>query len=192
MNRPAIIVRKIAAVALLLVALAATYAVVVLPLLREFRRNDDAIAEAAEMLARFQSATVTQAGIEAQLDELRQRQARQGYVLVGSTDALAAAELQDRIKVVVRESGGVVRSVQALPPEDEGSFRRIAVRLQMTTTTESLFNIVYSLETMLPLLFVDNVDVQSRPVKLSADQPATDPVLIVSLDLYGYRQPDEI
>jgi len=192
MKTPAVAARRFAAITLLLGALATVYVVVVLPLLGEFRRNEEAIAEAAEMLARFQSATVTQAGIEAQLDQLRQRQAQQGYTLTGSTDALAAVELQDRIKMVVRESGGVVRSVQTLPPEDEGSFRRIAVRLQMTTTTESLFNIVYSLETMLPLLFVDNVDVQSRPVRLSADQPATDPVLTVSLDLYGYRPPDEI
>jgi len=192
MRTPVAMAGRFAAVALLLGALAAVYVAIAHPLLGEFRRNEEAIAGTVQMLARFQDVTVMRAGIEAQLNELRQREAQAGYILTGSTDALAAAELQDRIKMVVRESGGVVRSVQALPPEDEGSFRRIAVRLQMTTTTESFFNVVYSLETMLPALFVDNIDVQSRSAKPAADKPATDPVLTVNLDLYGYREPDEI
>ena len=102
--------------------LAILYAAVVHPLIAKFRSNEEAIAETAQMLARFQNAATMQAGIATQLNELRRRAAEQGYTLSGSTDALAAAELQDRIKMVVRESGGVVRSVQTLPPEDEESF----------------------------------------------------------------------
>lgn len=192
MRTPAKIVSQLAAIALLLAMLVIFYVAAVHPLLAAFRRNEDAITETAEILTRYQNATVMQAGITAKLDELRQREAQQGYTVPGSTDALAAAELQERIKMVVRESGGVVRSVQTLPPEDEGSFRRVAVRLQMTTTTEAFFNVVYSLETMLPVLFVDNVDVQSRPARTTAAKAPTDPPLTVSLDLYGYREPDEI
>ena len=183
---------RLAAIALLLGGLAILYAAVVHPLIVKFRSNEEAIAETAQMLARFQNAATMQADIATQLNELRRRATEQGYTLSGSTDALAAAELQDRIKMVVRESGGVVRSVQTLPPEDEESFRRIAVRLQMTTTTESFFNVVYSLETLFPVLFIDNVDVQSRPTNAVAGKAATEPTLIVTLDLYGYREPDEI
>ena len=183
---------RLAAITLLLGGLAILYAAVVHPLIAKFRSNEEAIAETAQMLARFQNAATMQADIATQLNELRRRATEQGYTLSGSTDALAAAELQDRIKVVVRESGGVVRSVQTLPPEDEESFRRIAVRLQMTTTTESFFNVVYSLETLFPVLFIDNVDVQSRPTNAVAGKATTEPALIVTLDLYGYREPDEI
>ncbi|MGH6884441.1 MAG: GspMb/PilO family protein [Hypericibacter sp.] len=50
---------------------------------------------------------------------------------------------------------------------------------------------VHALETSQPFLFLDNVDIQSRSVR-QTDQQAAEPILTVSLDLYGYRSPEKL
>lgn len=191
MISPIVFGRRLAALSLLMGILALIYFLAVAPLVSEYRRNEEAIADAQDLLVRFQRLAAAQTGLQGQVDELRQRESSQGYYLTQGTDALAAAELQDRLKAVVQEDGGTLRSMQILPTEEQDNFRRIAIRLQLTTTTEALSNVVYSLETMNPLLFIDNVDVQSRLSRPTKDGTVVDPILVVSLDLYGYRQPEE-
>lgn len=190
MNPAMAVVSRLAAISLLMVLVAIVSLFVVRPLWLDYRDTRDSIADARELLARYQNLAVDRLHLQSQVTDLRDRQAQQGYLLVGSTDALAAAELQDRVKMVIAKSGGAVRSIQILPAADDGKFRRIAIRLQMTTTTAGFFEVSYALETMLPLLFLDNIDVQGRVGRPVADKPAPEPVLSVTLDLYGYRQPD--
>ena len=183
-------VSRLAAVSILVALIASFSLLIVRPLWLEYRNNDEAIADAGQLLARYKNLAGERARLESQLAQLHDRQAQQGYILTGGTDALAAAELQDRVKAVITESGGAMRSIQILSAEDDGRFRRIAIRLQMTTTTEAFFEVAYALETTLPLLFLDNVDVQSRVARPVAGKPPPEPVLNVTLDLFGYRQPD--
>jgi general secretion pathway protein M len=184
------VVSRLMALSLLAALIGSFGLLVVQPLWLEYRNNGEAIRESSQLLARYQALAGDRSSLESQLNGLRERQAQEGYVLTGSTDALAAAELQDRVKSVIAESGGSVRSIQILPSADDGKFRRIAIRLQMTTTTAAFFDVAYALETTMPLLFLDNVDVQSRVARVAAGKPAPEPVLSVTLDLYGYRQPD--
>ena len=102
-------------------------------------------------------------------------------------DLLGRTELQDLAQATIGQNGGTIRSIQTLPGESEGEFRRVALRIHLVTTTPALFRITHSLETGQPLLFLDNVDVQSRSVRQTAEQQPREPMLIVILDLYGYR-----
>lgn len=183
-------VSRLTAASILVVLVTIVSLLIVHPLWLAYRDNDEAILENNKLLARYQNLAAERTHLQSQLDQLLDHQAEQGYVLTGSTDALAAAELQDRVKSVIAESGGSVRSIQILPAADDGKFRRVAIRLQMTTGTAAFFEVAYALETTLPLLFLDNVDVQSRVVRAMADKPAPEPVLNITLDLYGYRRPD--
>ena len=176
-----------AALLLLALTLGAAYYAGIGPMIADYRSNGEAIADAQELLDRFQHLAGTEAGLRENLTELKKRQAAQGYYLAKNTDALAAAALQEHVKGVIQESGGKIRSIQTLPGQDEGNFRRIAIRLQMTMSTDSLARTFYALETSKPFLFLDNIDVQSRLAQ-PAGAGNADPVLVVAVDLYGYRQ----
>jgi general secretion pathway protein M len=178
---------RAAALMLLVLALGAAYYLGVGPMIADYRSNGEAIADAQALLERFRHVAGAEGDLRENLAELKKRQASQGYYLAKNTDALAAAALQEHVKGVVQESGGKIRSIQTLPGQDEGNFRRIAIRLQMTMTTESLSRAFYALETSKPFLFLDNVDVQSRLAQ-PAGAGVADPVLVVAVDLYGYRQ----
>jgi general secretion pathway protein M len=157
------------------------------PLRQSYAETDQKIAEARELLARYERLAAGRLELEAQVKELRDRQSTQGNYLTGGTDALAAADLQDRVNAIIAANNGTLRSIQVLPAEDEGGYRRVAMRLQVTATTSALFNIVYALESETPLLFIDNFDVQARRKRnVNTDQPQQETILTIGLDLFGY------
>jgi len=182
---------RVTAVLILLLLTAGAYFLGVMPTIAGYREDAAALAEVQELLAKFQRVAASEEGLEEKLQEIQQRQELQGYYLTQETEALAAADLQARVKAVVKESGGTIRSLQTLSEEVEGDFRRVTLRMQMMTTTESLFRIVYVLETSQPFLFLDNVDIQSRSTRLAGQQENAEPSLTVSFDLYGYRPPGD-
>jgi general secretion pathway protein M len=127
-------------------------------------------------------------------DQMRQSGAEassEGYYLSGGTDALAAAALQDQVNALVQGKGGSLRSIQPMVGIDEQGFRRITLRVQMTATNEALFEVLYAFESGTPILFIENLDIQSRFIrhrtKEGGLQAVPDaPALTVGFDLSGY------
>jgi general secretion pathway protein M len=192
MIRPVALLSRMLAVALLAVLLAGIYLAGVRPLVMAYRANEKAIAEAQELVGQFEGAAVSEQDIEQRVQELTALHASEPYYLTRETDALAAVELQDRVTEAINKNGGTIRSIQPLPPEKEGEFQRVTLRVQMTTTITSLFYIVYELETTQPFLFLSNVDIKSRQSRVVADSEAGEPPLTITFDLAGYQPPEEL
>lgn len=178
---------RVLALALLVAVIGFFYYVVLIPLRESYAETDRAVAEARDLLARYGWLAAGRADLEAQVKELQERQSTQGNYLSGGTDALAAADLQERVNAIITANGGTLRSIQVLPAEDESGYRRVAMRLQVTSTTAALFNIVFALEAETPLLFIDNFDVQARRKRrTSTEQDQQETILTIGLDLFGY------
>lgn len=107
-----------------------------------------------------------------------------------SAPALAAADLQQRIKAVVKAAGGTLQSTQALPPVEEGKAVKVAVSVVMNGDTGSLWKILHDLESQTPLLFVDNLQVSARETRprLAKGRMAnyTRIQLSVQFEVFGY------
>jgi general secretion pathway protein M len=176
---------RIAALLILIALFGSAYLLLVAPLLVEFDETRQAVADARDLLTRFNRLGVVEAGLRRQMAELEHRQSSTGLYLTYGSDALAAVEIQDRVKGVVQENGGAVRSVQAMSGQTEGEFRRVTVRLQMAATMGPLYRTLYRLEAEKPVLFVDNIGIQSQSLG-KGDGNATDPILTVNLDVFGY------
>jgi general secretion pathway protein M len=192
MIRPVAVLSRLLAVALLALLVAGVYLAGVRPLIATYRANEQAIAEARELVGRFEGAAVGEHDLEQRVQELTELHASEPYYLTRETEALAAVELQDRVRESINKNGGTVRSLQPLPAEKESEFQRVTLRIQMTTTIGSLFYIVYELETTQPFLFLSNVDIKSRQSRVGADEQAEEPTLTVTLELSGYRPPEEL
>jgi general secretion pathway protein M len=181
---------RLAAVLLLIGVIEAAYVLVVEPILTGYRETDQAIEEVNDQLSHFQRLAAMRPVLTNQLDELAAQEAGT-YYLNGGTDALAAAGLQDRVSALVDGTGGSLRSIQPMAGVDEQGFRRITLRVQMTATIEALFETIYALETGMPVLFVENLDIQSRFARRRSNQagaqrPPDAPLLVVGFDLSGY------
>lgn len=157
------------------------------PLLDAYRQAGAASEQYRAALEHTRNTGSDLAGLRAELARLKEHQASAVGFMQGSNPSLAAADLQNRIKSSVEAARGELRSTQILPARDEGAFRRISIRGQIAVNMAALQRVFYDLESATPFLFLDNVEIRSRPARRSTS-PDDDPVLEVRFDLYGYMR----
>ena len=184
------LISRTVALLLLATALLVAYVLVVEPIVLGYGATGTQIEEARDQLSRFERAAAMRPALIRQMDEFQVQEKSRGYYLTGRTDALAAAALQGQVHALISDKGGSLESVQPLPGVEERGLIRVTLRVQMTGTTDTLFDILYGLESRNPILFIDNVDIQSR---VNADQDgeatseaATQARLSIAFDLSGY------
>jgi len=185
-------VGRTAAVALLLGVFGLAYLYVISPVLDAYQGTDEEIAEARDMLERYETLAHNSAAYQSRLDKLNSQHSGTGVYLSGTTDALAAAELQNRVKGAVSAHAGRLRSIQNLPAKSDGDFLRVAVRVQFEANMASLHRILYGLEAAKPYLFVDNLDMRNRRARRRNTPVDFDPPLTIRFDLSGYLRPEAI
>ena len=176
------------ALLLLVAAIALLYLLAVRPVLQDAARIRAAIAERSAALERFERVAAELPQRRARLAALRRRQAASAGFLEGTNDALLAAQLQSRVKALVEAAHGELKSTQVLPVQDEGRYRRIAVRAQMTLDLTGAQQVLYGIETNSPLLFLDNVDLHSHIEGRRRESGSPSPSLDLRFDVYGYRR----
>lgn len=114
-------------------------------------------------LQRQQTIAGREAQVAEQLDLIKQQFLEQGYFSSSSTEALASAELQNIVKTAVADAGGQLTSTQGLPGKTSDGFLRVAVKVRMTASMEALVGVLHSIETAVPILIVDQLDI--NPVR---------------------------
>lgn len=177
------ITSRLAALLLLFAATLAAYMFAVEPILSGYSETKSEIDTARDQLARLERAAAMRPALTKHIEDFEKQRASQGYFLAGSTDALAAAGLQDQVQALITENGGAVQSMQSMPGVDELGLTRITLRVQMTGTTETMLDVLYALESGSPILFIDDVNVQNR----DAIETGTDAdQLMIALALSGY------
>ena len=181
---------RVVALLLLAAVLAAAYVWIVGPIAGAYADTEAAIADAHELLERYDRLASARPSLEAQLAAIEQKPDTAAYYLDGATDALAAASLQARVTALVEGSGATLLSIQTLTTTEDRGLRRVAIRLQMTAEIGPLVRVLHGLETGVPLLFVDNLEVQSQAAAaIEPDAAQASAPLIVGFDLYGYLPP---
>jgi general secretion pathway protein M len=181
-------VRRLLALVLLLAAAAAVASVTVLPVWLLDRGYDERIARAEQRLEALSRAAAVGAGLEARVEELRQRQAVDRRYLRSTSEALAGAELQGIVKQNALPRGGQVLSTQIVGSQQEEGFTRVTLKVKMKATLDKLVDILYAFETGTPYLFLDNVSIRSLGTRYryrGAAAPPEQP-LDVELEVSGY------
>jgi general secretion pathway protein M len=189
MLQPRSLLSRALALTLLGSVLVGAYVLVIAPVIELYRTTDDAIESAETLLQRHRALAAQQSELSARLDEEKEQAAAIAGYLEGPSDALAAAQLQDRVKGVVEAAGGELRSTQILPAEavDGGpGTRRATLRVQMVVAIDGLAEILYDLESGQPYVLIDEVAVRGqRTRRLGGDSEAA-PLLDISLQLSGF------
>ena len=114
-------------------------------------------------LQQYQRILANKDSVLADIDNIREQNDGQGYFNSQETDALASAEMQNFIKQTIVDAGGQLSSTQALPVSVKDGFSRITVRVRMTGNSEVLRAVLYKIETSLPLIIIDQIDI--RPMR---------------------------
>lgn len=183
-------VSRLTAFGLLIAALLLVYAVFIGPLIAAYSQINGAIAQSNELLSRYQRVIGQHSALRDMLDRLSENHTQSGFYVPGDTDALAAARLQEIVNSRVESNGAQVRSVQILPAREDGEFRRVGVRIQMTASIGAIARILYAFEAGDTYLFVDNLEISNRRSRRRIGTGrGVDSELLVRLDLAGYVRP---
>jgi general secretion pathway protein M len=176
---------KLAAFALLALAIALAISAVALPLWLLNQRYDAAVEDAATRLERYSRVVGMRDGLQKKAAEVAGLEANHHF-LKSASPALAAAELQEQATIILDQNGGKLNSIQILPHKDDGAYRQVSVNLQLTAPLSAIKSMLYALESVRPYLFVDNFAIRA-PFNLAArNDTSTEPDLIVQFDLTGY------
>lgn len=181
--------RRFIAIALLVAAIALPWRLIVQPLLQSYDERAEALAAQRNLLARYRNLADSRAQLRARLQVIQTEPTSQAGYLTGESETLIAAELQNLVRTTIERNGGRLESTQILAPVSEGAFRRLTLRVRMSADTDGLFRILYDLESMLPYLFLDSLDIASRErrTRRSISGPEGS-ALSVSYDVYGYMR----
>jgi len=147
------------AVGLLVFVVAALILVVVMPLLSAGMQYHEEKNDLLFRLQRQQNIAGRETSVAENLETIKQQFDEQGYFSTSNTEALASAELQNLVKTAVTEAGGQLTSTQGLPGKLEDGFFRVAVKVRMTANIETLSSVLHSIETSVPVLIVDQLDI---------------------------------
>lgn len=118
----------------------------------------------ARTLAKYLSLISEKPALEKKIAALKEaRKAEDSKLIEGQTSSLAAATLQETVKGIVTGRGGAISSERVGKPDDFGKFKVINISLDATLPdTKALDDVLYSIETRTPYLFVKELDVRVK------------------------------
>jgi general secretion pathway protein M len=172
---------------LLLIALVGVYFLVVTPLLDLYAERQSVLENRRMLLPRLKVAEQELPELRAKVSELRSAVGTRKVTLDGSSDAVAAANLQSRIEELAASVGAMISSTESLPPEMRGGYRRIGLRYVLNGPYETLAKLLARLEAATPPLVVDNLHIHGRLRPARRGEAAATAGLDAGLDVYGYR-----
>ncbi len=157
--------RLAALLLLLLPAGSALYLLADQVLIARYHYYHDSLEQQQGRLEQLRRMAASREPIQQLITRIQQDRTVIAQYLPQSAPALAAADLQQRVKAVVEAAGGTLQSTQALPPAEEGNAVKVTVSAAINSDVGSLQKVLYDLESQTPLLFLDNLQVSARETR---------------------------
>ena len=151
---------QVLAVAIAAVALLTLWFGIVLPLAVWHATRAASLERQATLAGRMEA-------LAASLPALRRRAATLAAgpapqtLLEGASDAVAGAALQEQVQAMAQEAGSPLTSVETLPAEPAGAYRRIGLRVSLSAPFPSLVHLLAAIADANPRMLVDDLQVLS-------------------------------
>jgi general secretion pathway protein M len=177
--------RAYLAVAILVVVLAALAAIATAPFV-QIRTLEAEIAEKQQLLPELRAKIAHESELKKEHTDLAALGQDKSLLLEGDKTGVAGANLQSLVNGLVTANGGTASSIQILPPKEDGNLMRISVSLSINVGTDGLRDIVHSLETGTPLIFIDDIVVRAVHDDFRPPEPHYLGPLDVTLQVSGF------
>ncbi|MFQ6006974.1 MAG: type II secretion system protein GspM [Woeseia sp.] len=111
-------------------------------------------------------------------------------LLSGSSKAMAASALQERVQAAAAKSGSELVRTEVLKAETVGKMQQITITIELETDQGGLQEFLYWIEAGRPALFVDNLDIRPSRSRLRRRMLAGKDAdfITVNADVFGFRR----
>ena len=172
------------ALSLLLLMLGLVYVLLAVPLQDLYADRAVRLETRQALLLKLNAVAAEIPALHAQAASLRDAASSGKVILDGASDTIASATLQGRIEALASASGVTIGSTENLAPQAQGHYRRIGLRLVVSTPYAGLVKLLGAIEGERPPLIVDELQVHSFQRRAGAAPAET---LDASLQVYGFR-----
>lgn len=156
---------QLLAIALTLTLLAALWFGVAAPLIGWYQDRAQELAQRQTLLRHMQDLVATQP----ELEHARQAApAAPAELLQGATDALAAAAMQNAVQAMATTSGVELASMETLPVDARGAYRRIGLRVSLSAPWPALIGLLRQAGQGQPPMLVDDLQLRAVPMQTNA------------------------
>jgi general secretion pathway protein M len=153
---------QILAIALTLAVLLALWLGVAAPLIGWYQAEAEALTQRQALLRHMQALADTLPALE---HSPAAAKPAAPVLLSGSTDALAAAAMQSAVQAMASRSGIELASMETLPAEPRGAYRRIGLRVSLTAPWPVVIDLLRAAGQGQPRMLVDDVQLRVSPVQ---------------------------
>ncbi|MFO1035954.1 MAG: type II secretion system protein GspM [Geminicoccaceae bacterium] len=180
--------RKLVAVLVLVLVVAAVAALAAAPWLL-LRHQDEELARVDKRLEDLRARLPLRDELTAKLRALQQNGAADQAIVRGATSAIAAASLQEKLAGLATEQNVAVDRVQILESEAAAPYVKVGLRIDVSGTVESVRNLLYTIETGQPVLFVRAMDLRLPEASDTSTGPSD--MLAGSIEVFAYAEVQE-
>ena len=149
------------------------------------KENVDRIDDLSFQLSKFSHAEAKIKQLKNEIDSINNSDINKDDFLKGNAPAIVAANLQKKLKTMVKSSGGNLVSTHAITGKDDGVYPKVTIKVHMQVDMKALQTVLYNLTINKPLLFIDNLLIQRRHTS-SKRQNRNTGLLEVRFDVTGY------
>ncbi|HUB10536.1 MAG TPA: type II secretion system protein GspM [Acetobacteraceae bacterium] len=172
---------RLLAVALTLTVLCAAWFAVAAPLIAWYREGREELGQRDVLLLHMQEAVASLP--ELKRDRVTDVRPATAMLLPGGTDAMAAAAMQSNVQAMAVAAGVSLASMETLPAEARGAYRRIGLRVAATAPWPVLIEFLRAASRGQPRMLIDDLVLHPQP---NQDQNAGIPIS-ASLTLLAFR-----
>lgn len=147
---------------------------------------ETAIAEKQALLPQLRAKVAREGKLRKEHADLTALGQDKSLLLEGDKTGVAGANLQSLVNSLVTANGGTASSIQILPPKEDGDLMQISVSISINVGIDGLRDIIYSLETGTPLIFIDDVTVRAIHDDFRPPDPHYMGPLDVTLQVSGF------
>lgn len=179
-------------VAVLLAMIVLGFSVTVLPVWMANTSRQESIQLLQDRLARLLRMAEADISLRPRLEQLKRAELNNNHYLKGTTDTVAAAELQRLVKTITGRNQVNVTSTQILPTVTESNFVRIGLKVRVRGAMRGLVESIYEIESDSTFLFLDKLVLRDGSRRRSASATAAKPIdAEFELSAYAYMPDDE-
>lgn len=182
--------RRQLAVVILIAMIVLVFSATILPAWIANASRQESIQLLQERLARSQRMAEEDISLRPRLQQLKRAELNNSHYLKGTTDTVAAAELQQLVKSITARNQVNVTSTQILSTVTENNFVRIALKVRVRGAMRGLVESIYDIESDRTFLFLDKLVLRDSSRRRSA--AAAKPIdAEFELSAYAYMPGDE-
>jgi hypothetical protein len=143
----------------------------------------DALVQKAALVQRMEALVATRAAVQEQAKAVAASGAGETALLEGDSESVASAALQELLQAMFMQAGVQLNSVETLPGDETGAYRRIRLRVSFNASWPVLMALLKEFEIARPALLMDELSVQPALHRISTAPGTFD----VSCAIFGFR-----